>query len=177
MNGATTSTQLCFNSAGVAVGTGNKNSVEAYFDTRFDILKPLSGNPSWSADNAPSVNVRKGYVPGEQGNNDDWCKIGNAGQSASGANGDPPSATNTYYTYPADITTATTTNNSKSVTSIPSSGQTGLFRASRLSPAARSPPELKTPSPLTLAAGEPAQPRSRPTPTQARPTARSTSNG
>jgi hypothetical protein len=128
MNGATSSTQLCFNSTGVAVGTGNKNSVEAYFDTRFDIVGTLSGNIGWTADNAPSVNVRKGYVPGSHANKVDWCTIGNAGTSAGavpGTHGGPPSATNTYYTYPSDRTGAKTTSASTSVTNIGTATDSG----------------------------------------------------
>jgi hypothetical protein len=48
----------CYDSNNVQLATGNNNQIERYFDTRFDI--PTIGI---TAANAPSVNVRKGYVP------------------------------------------------------------------------------------------------------------------
>ena len=53
----------CYSDAGVSLAVGNKNAVEPYFDTRFDIYNQNPPLASPSAD-PPAVNVRKGYLPG-----------------------------------------------------------------------------------------------------------------
>ena len=97
-------TGACYNGTGVTLATGNVNSVEQFFDTMFDIY---SQHPSPGVTgNAPSVNVRKGYLPGQHANAPDWC-------SSSPADANP---SNTALTYPSDITSGKVTHNSNSVT-------------------------------------------------------------
>jgi Flp pilus assembly protein TadG len=62
----------CYNSYNVALATGNKTSVEQYFNTKFDMYSQSPTVPI-TATNAPAINVRKGYVPGNTGNTPDWC--------------------------------------------------------------------------------------------------------
>ena len=72
----------CYSDAGVNLAVGNKNAVEPYFDTRFDIYNqdPPLASPSAAP---PAVNVRKGYLPGHKSNAVDWC-------SATPASGSEP---------------------------------------------------------------------------------------
>ena len=81
----------CYSDAGVSLAIGNKNAVEQYFDTRFDIYNQDPPLASPSAD-PPAVNVRKGYLPGHKSNAVDWCSATPAGGS------------NLYYTYPSNRT-------------------------------------------------------------------------
>jgi hypothetical protein len=99
-------TGACYESFGVTLATGNKNSVEQFFDTMFDIYSQ-SPSPSPSG-NAPSVNVRKGYLPGKKSNAPDWCSSGPADASP----------TNTALTYPSDRTSGKVTKNSNLATSV-----------------------------------------------------------
>ena len=99
-------TGACYNGTGVTLATGNKNSVEQFFDTMFDIYSQ-SPKPGVSG-NAPAVNVRKGYLPGTKSNAPDWCGSGPA----------DPNPTNTALTYPSDSTTGTVNKNSNLATSV-----------------------------------------------------------
>jgi Flp pilus assembly protein TadG len=99
-------TGACYNTTGVTLATGNHNSVEQFFDTMFDIY---SQNPSPGVSgNAPSINVRKGYLPGTHANAADWCRSGPADANP----------TNTALTYPSDLTSGKVTHNSNSVSSV-----------------------------------------------------------
>jgi hypothetical protein len=95
----------CYSDQGVSLAIGNKNAVEPYFDTRFDIYNQDPPLASPSAD-PPGVNVRKGFLPGHKSNSVDWC-------SATPANG-----SNLYYTYPSDRTVGTATQNSPALTDV-----------------------------------------------------------
>ena len=55
----------CYSDVGVSLAIGDKNAVEQYFDTRFDIYDQ-DPPPAFSGANAPAVNVRKGYLPGHK---------------------------------------------------------------------------------------------------------------
>jgi hypothetical protein len=89
-------TGACYNSYSIALNTGNTNNVLQFFDTRFDIYNQSPApSPSQSP---PSVNVRKGYLPGKNGNTANWCAGGGNGAA-------PPNTTSTYYTYPATVVT------------------------------------------------------------------------
>jgi len=91
----------CYSSFTVSLATGNKNNVENYFDTRFDIYS-MNPKPAVSSVNAPSVNVRKGYLPGNKG---DWCKANSADQF------NPPAqyyTTTPVYTKPPIVSTTGT---------------------------------------------------------------------
>ena len=46
---------VCYNSTGVSLSTGNKNSVEPYIDVRFDLWSQMSPQATPSASNAPCV--------------------------------------------------------------------------------------------------------------------------
>ena len=94
----------CYTSFTVSLATGNKNSVEQYFDTRFDIYSQKPA-PAITSTNAPAINVRKGYVPDSAKN---WCSA------------NPEYASTAYYTAPMTVTTGTTTNLSTSITSVAS---------------------------------------------------------
>jgi Flp pilus assembly protein TadG len=65
---ARTSPRACYSKAGVDLNTGEKTSVNAGFNIRFDI-KTGSWHPG--ANYAPAVNVRKGYV--QKKNDSNWC--------------------------------------------------------------------------------------------------------
>ena len=95
----------CYSDQGVSLAIANKNAVEPYFDTRFDIYNQDPPFASPSAD-PPGVNVRKGFLPGHKSNSVDWC-------SATPANG-----SNLYYTYPSDRTVGTATQNSPALTDV-----------------------------------------------------------
>jgi hypothetical protein len=86
----------CYNSYNVALATGNKNSVEQYIDTRFDIYSQ-NPSPGISASDAPAVNVRKGYLPTPPKGNQtvNWCSAA------------PVSTNLAYYTTPTWTTTLT----------------------------------------------------------------------
>jgi len=94
----------CYTSFQVTLANGNKQ-VDSAFDTRFDIY---SGVPA-SATNAPSINVRKGYLPGSGHN---WC-------SATPEYNASAAVANAYYTQQMTPTTGTTSLNSTSITSVP----------------------------------------------------------
>ena len=97
----------CYSDAGVTLAIGVANPLEQYFDTRFDIYNqdpPLA----ISGADAPAINVRKGYLPGNKSNAVDWC-------SAS-----PASASSAYYTYPSDRTIGTVTKDSATLTEVAS---------------------------------------------------------
>ena len=95
----------CYSDAGVSLAIGNKNAVEPYFDTRFDIYNqdPPLASPSAAP---PAVNVRKGYLPGHKSNAVDWCSA------------TPASGSALYYTYPSDRTVGTATQNSPTLTDV-----------------------------------------------------------
>ena len=95
----------CYSDAGVSLAIGNKNAVEPYFDTRFDIYNQDPPLASPSAD-PPAVNVRKGYLPGHKSNAVDWCSA------------TPASGSNLYYTYPSDRTVGAATQNSPTLTDV-----------------------------------------------------------
>jgi hypothetical protein len=101
----------CYNSFLMNLATGNKNSVEQYFDTRFDIYNQ-SPAAAVSAANAPAVNVRKGYVPDAAKN---WCS---AQPDALAALNASAALTEAFYTSPMTTTTGTTTSGSTSITSV-----------------------------------------------------------
>jgi Putative Flp pilus-assembly TadE/G-like len=97
----------CYSDLGVSLAIGNKNAIEQYFDTRFDIYNQ---NPpvALTSANPPAVNVRKGYLPGNTSKAIDWCSAA------------PASASNLYYTYPSDRTVGTVTKNSTALTGVAS---------------------------------------------------------
>jgi hypothetical protein len=95
----------CYSDAGVSLAISNKNAVEPYFDTRFDIYNQDPPLASPSAD-PPAVNVRKGYLPGHKSNTVDWCSA------------TPAAASNLYYTYPSDRTVGAATQNSPTLTDV-----------------------------------------------------------
>jgi hypothetical protein len=95
----------CYSDAGVSLAVGNKNAVEQYFDTRFDVYNQDPPLASPSAD-PPGVNVRKGYLPGHKSNAVDWCSAAPASGSA------------LYYTYPSDRTVGAATQNSPILTNV-----------------------------------------------------------
>ena len=95
----------CYSDAGVSLAIGNKNAVEQYFDTRFDIYNQDPPLASPGAD-PPAVNVRKGYLPGHKSNAVDWCSA------------TPASGSNLYYTYPSDRTVGAATQNSPALTDV-----------------------------------------------------------
>jgi Flp pilus assembly protein TadG len=97
----------CYSDAGVSLAVGNKNAVEPYFDTRFDIYNQVPPLASPGAD-PPAVNVRKGYLPGHKSNAVDWCSATPAVGSA------------LYYTYPSDRTVGAATQNSPTLTDVAS---------------------------------------------------------
>ena len=89
----------------MSLAIGNKNAVEPYFDTRFDIYNqdPPLASPSAAP---PAVNVRKGYLPGHKSNAVDWCSA------------TPASGSSLYYTYPSDRTVGVATQNSPTLTDV-----------------------------------------------------------
>ncbi len=89
----------------MSLAIGNKNAVEQYFDTRFDIYNQDPPLAVPSAD-PPAVNVRKGYLPGHKSNAVDWCSAA------------PASGSTLYYTYPSDRTVGTVTKDSHAVTDV-----------------------------------------------------------
>jgi Flp pilus assembly protein TadG len=95
----------CYSDAGVSLAVGNKNAVEPYFDTRFDIYNQNPPLASPSAD-PPAVNVRKGYLPGHTSSAVDWCSAA------------PASGSNLYYTYPSKRTAGAATQNSPILTNV-----------------------------------------------------------
>lgn len=64
---ARTHPKTCYTKSGVDLNTGAMSSVQDAFNVPFDIYR---GSLNYSVDYAPSVNVRKGYIPGSNGN---WC--------------------------------------------------------------------------------------------------------
>jgi Flp pilus assembly protein TadG len=66
---ARTAPRACYSKAGVDLNTGEKTSVNAAFNVRFDIR---TGSVVPDAGHAPAVNVRKGYVWPKSGQKD-WC--------------------------------------------------------------------------------------------------------
>jgi Flp pilus assembly protein TadG len=97
----------CYSDAGVSLAIGNTNAVEQYLDARFDIYNQDPPLPASSAD-PPSVNVRKGYLPGHKAKAVDWCTAA------------PASASSEYYTYPSDRTVGTVTKDSAILTEVAS---------------------------------------------------------
>jgi Flp pilus assembly protein TadG len=65
---ARTSPQACYSKAGVDLNTGMKQAVNDAFNVRFDMK---TGSYTPSANYAPAVNVRKGYV--QKKNDTNWC--------------------------------------------------------------------------------------------------------
>jgi hypothetical protein len=107
----------CYTSFTVTLATGNKNQVEQYFDTRFDIYSQ-SPAPTASAGQsiAPSINVRKGYVPDSSQN---WCNATPTYTPTTPTNSSSAMVSE-FYTSPMTTTTGTTSGNSTSITSVPS---------------------------------------------------------
>jgi hypothetical protein len=95
----------CYSDAGVSLALGNKNAVEPYFDTRFDIYNQDPPLASPGAD-PPAVNVRKGYLPGRKSNAVDWCSA------------TPASGSALYYTHPSVRTVGAATQNSPTLTDV-----------------------------------------------------------
>jgi hypothetical protein len=95
----------CYSDAGVSLAMGNKNGVEPYLDTRFDIYNQ---NPPLAlpAADPPALNVRKGYLPGRKSNAVDWCSA------------TPASGSSLYYTYPSVRTVGTATQNSPTLADV-----------------------------------------------------------
>jgi Flp pilus assembly protein TadG len=113
---AKTHPNTCYQTSSVDMNTGLKNSVLNGFNVRFDIYK---GSINYSTDYAPSVNVRKGYLPGSGSNR--WC---------------PPKATQAspvYYTLPIINTTGNTQNGNatvrKTLTGIPTAALSQVYSA------------------------------------------------
>ncbi len=100
-------TGACYSDVGVSLAVGNTNAVEPYLDARFDIY---SQHPALAPSNAdpPSVNVRKGYLPGHKAKGVDWCAAA------------PASASGEYYTHPSDRTVGTVTKDSNALTDVAS---------------------------------------------------------
>jgi hypothetical protein len=118
----------CYNSNTVALATGNKNSVEQYFDTRFDIYSKPLPTGGISSTNAPAVNVRKGYLPslpkGNQGV--DWCSA-NPGNGPTSALGSPNTGMSYDTVPPPSVTvTGTTTKNSTTISNVSSTSGYGI---------------------------------------------------
>jgi Flp pilus assembly protein TadG len=111
---AKTHPNTCFQTSSVDMNTGLKNSVLNGFNVRFDIYQ---GSINYSTDFAPSVNVRKGYLPGS-GNNR-WCP----------PKGSPASPV--YYTLPIINTTGNTQSGPAStratIVSVPNAAVTLVF--------------------------------------------------
>ena len=112
---ARTRPKACYQTPGVDLNTGNKTSVSEAFNVRFDIYR---GSLNYSADYAPDVNVRKGYLPGSGGN---WCNANPA---------TPYRTTQPAYTDPIVDTTGDTrdgnANNRKNIDAIPSADITKI---------------------------------------------------
>jgi Flp pilus assembly protein TadG len=64
---AKTHPNTCYQTSSVDLNTGAMASVQDGFNVRFDMYK---GSLNYSTDYAPSVNVRKGFLPNSSGN---WC--------------------------------------------------------------------------------------------------------
>ena len=139
----------CYSDAGVSLAIGNKNAVEPYFDTRFDIYNQDPPLASPSAD-PPAVNVRKGYLPGHKSNAVDWCSA------------TPASGSNLYYTYPSDRTVGRGDPEFAHSHGCRQHGrnQQPGSRWSTLAASSRAPPTIPSPSPLPPARRS----RSRPPP-------------
>jgi Flp pilus assembly protein TadG len=105
----------CYQTQSVDLNTGAMASVNDAFNVRFDMY---GGSLKYSADYAPSVNVRKGFLP-SKGGKDPWCSA------------DVPSgATNPhapYYSLPITTgLTGATTKTSATISAI-SPGTSGLI--------------------------------------------------
>jgi Flp pilus assembly protein TadG len=98
----------CFNATSVYMATGNKVPVGGALNDRFDMYTAPQVNPS--TDEAPAINVRKGYVAGSGGN---WCKAQMGDYLvAQGANASTPSMASV----PTSGTINLTTNGSTTAT-------------------------------------------------------------
>jgi Flp pilus assembly protein TadG len=97
----------CYSDIGVSLAIANNTAAEPYFDARFDIYNQDPPLALTSAD-APAINVRKGYLPGNKAGAINWCAAA------------PANASNLYYTYPSDRTVGTATQNSPTLTELAS---------------------------------------------------------
>jgi Flp pilus assembly protein TadG len=95
---AKTHPNTCYQTSSVDLNTGAKTNVLDGFNVRFDIYSPPL---NYSANYAPSVNVRKGFTPGGGANK--WCKAA-------------PSLP--YLSLPIVPMTGSTTKNSTSITGV-----------------------------------------------------------
>jgi hypothetical protein len=106
---AKTHPKTCYESKGVDLNTGLKTAVTEGFNVRFDLYQ---NGMKYSADYAPAVNVRKGFMPGTGGGGGNkWC----------GA--DSPK-NNPYYTLPIVTTNGTTQSGGSAAKTIISMGTT-----------------------------------------------------
>jgi Flp pilus assembly protein TadG len=117
---ATVNPRTCYQKSGVDLNTGQKTSVANGFNVRFDIY-PGGNKLGPSATYAPSINVRKGFLPNNKQN---WCSANPAA---------PYYTTLPTYSKPILNTTGTTTtsgNNSakKTITAVPSSDTAYVFK-------------------------------------------------
>jgi Flp pilus assembly protein TadG len=138
----------CYSDAGVSLAIGNKNAVEQYFDTRFDIYNQDPPLTSPGAD-PPAVNVRKGYLPGHRSNAVDWCSA------------TPASGSSLYYTYPSDRTVGTTTEKSPTATDVVDTigitgGEPVIDSAGAFASTADNPVTISTSAASTVAVSTPA---------------------
>ena len=138
----------CYNDVGVNLALANKAAGEPYLDTRFDIYNqspPLAA----SSENAPALNVRKGYLPGNKSGAVDWCTAKAAG------------ASNAFYAYPSARTTGTATQNSASLTGVGdatavSAGEPLIDAANVFASSADNPISVASASGATITASAPA---------------------
>jgi Flp pilus assembly protein TadG len=116
---ATVSPRGCYQKSGVDLNTGQKTSVANGFNVRFDIY-PGGNKLGPSATYAPSVNVRRGFLPN---NKQSWCSPNPAS---------PYYTTLPAYAKPVLNTTGTTTSTGKQsarsdITNVPSADIVNVF--------------------------------------------------
>jgi hypothetical protein len=116
---ATVNPRTCYQKTGVDLNTGQKTSVANGFNVRFDIY-PGGNKLGPSATYAPSINVRKGYLPN---NKQSWCSANPAS---------PYYTTLPTYSKPILNATGTTTSIGKQsaradVTNVPSADIVNAF--------------------------------------------------
>ena len=138
----------CYSDAGVSLAIGNKNAVEPYFDTRFDIYNqdpPLA---------FPAPTRLRSMC--ERAIFQDTSRT-----RSTGAAPPPASASTLYYTYPSDRTVGTATQNSPILTDVEST--TGITSGEPMVDAAalhsRAPPTIPPPSPVLPARRSRSPPR------------------
>jgi hypothetical protein len=122
----------CYHSFQINLATGNRPQMEDYIDTRFDIYSGHGANqlgPSTSY--APSVNVRKGYVPGSKGNAPDWCSAypgnGTSNVPTSTSNGNALNPSLLYTKPPPSVmVTGNASKNSATISNLSSTSGYGI---------------------------------------------------